>query len=164
MSNRLAELLKLASNDSGEAKSAVEDDGVMTYTNNGRTFQFGDLVVAEVCFAPDCNRVGRLMQVRVGRGAFGSDIYLIRDHSGDLRSFHNVRLRHANDDAFVQAFYLNNGMQPPRVYPESEYEQDEPDQEYRIGVEYPERGFLIQDPKQPHDAQQSFAMMVTHGS
>jgi hypothetical protein len=135
----------------------------MTYAANGREFRFGDLVVAEVCFAPDCDRVGRLMQVRVGRGAFGSDIYLIRDRRGDLRSFHNVRLRHANDNAFVQAFYFNNGMQPPHVYPESEYEQDEPDQEYRIGTEYPERGFLIENPKQPHDAQQSFAMMVTHG-
>lgn len=34
------------------------------YQSDGSVFRFGDLVVAEVCFAPDEDRVGRLLQVR----------------------------------------------------------------------------------------------------
>lgn len=119
------------------------------YQSDGSVFNFGDLVVAEVCFAPDEDRVGRLLQVRVGVGAFGSDMFLIRARSGKMTWFHNVRLRRADDHAFVEAFYLNNGNVPPVIEPESAHPTDEPGQTYTIGGEYPETGFVIKEPRQP---------------
>ena len=131
-----------------------------TYQSGGSLFHFGDLVVAEVCFAPDEDRVGRLLQVRVGVGAFGSDMFLIRARSGKMAWFHNVRLRRADDHAFVEAFYLRNFNVPPVVEPESAYPTDEPGQTYTIGGKYPETGFVITDPQQPCSEQQTFTMMV----
>jgi len=87
-------------------------------------------------------------------------MFLIRARSGKMAWFHNVRLRRADDHAFVEAFYLRNFNVPPVVEPESAYPTDEPGQTYTIGGEYPETGFVITDPRQPCSEQQTFAMMV----
>ncbi len=135
----------------------------MTETYKDHTsaqFGFGDLLVAEMVMADDEKRVGRLVQVRKGVGAFGMDVYIMLLHDGSLQTFENVKLRRADDRQFVEAFYLSNGTTPPIVEDEDSYPRDEPNIEYTIAGKWPESGFVIADPKQPASEQQSFAMMI----
>jgi len=124
------------------------------------TFKFGDLVVVEMVMAPDEKRVGRLVQVRKGVGAFGMDMYIIRLHDGSYQTFDNVKLRKANDIEFENNFYRFNGRTPPEVKDEDSYPEDEPDLEYTIMGVWPETGFIVADPKQPNSETQSFSMVI----
>lgn len=126
----------------------------------GREFRFNDLVVFEGLIATDEKRVGRIVQVRIGVGAFGSDMFLARLHNGALMSFHNVMIRHAGDKRFEFAYYESNGRTPPTVHPSEEYPKDEPGETYCLKGDHEETGFLIDQPSQPDDPTQSFAMRI----
>jgi len=126
-----------------------------------KNLYFNDLVVAEMIFTDDDKRIGRLVQIRKGVGAFGSDLLFLRMHDGSLMSFENVALRPADDKQFEDAFYWSNGRKPPVIRPVDEYQRDEPNIEYTmLGGKYPETGFIIKSPRQPHSDQQSFAMTI----
>ncbi|EIP96849.1 hypothetical protein OpiT1DRAFT_01274 [Opitutaceae bacterium TAV1] len=111
---------------------------------------------------PDEKRTGRLVQVRKGAGAFGSNKYLIRLRDGSLMCFENVLLRHANDERFVEAFYRSNGMTPPTIPDQPPFDGDSEQTEYLIAGGFPETGFIINQPKEPASATQSFAMRIVH--
>jgi hypothetical protein len=108
----------------------------------------------------DERRTGRLIQIRKGSGAFGSDKYLIRLRDGSLMCFENVLLRHADDERFVEAFYRSNGMTPPTIPDQPPFEGDSEQTEYLIAGGFPETGFIIDKPKGPASATQSFAMLI----
>lgn len=132
-------------------------------TDWGREFRFNDHVCVEMTIGvPDEKRIGRLIQVRKGVGAFGSDLIFIRLRDGELASFENAMIRGAFDKRFEDAFYRMNGKEPPVIPPQEPSEDDSPTQEYTIQGKWPETGFIIERPSQPNSNVQSFAMMVTH--
>jgi hypothetical protein len=133
------------------------------YERRGKTFRFGDHVCAEAIIAADEKRTGRLVQVRIGAGAFGSDIYLIRLRDGILMSFENVSLRHADDKEFEKSFYLLRDDEPPVIPDQEMLDQDTEETEYSIIDNYPETGFIIHEPLQPNSSLQSFGMTITNG-
>lgn len=131
------------------------------YTERGKTFKFNDHVCIEMLFGvPDEKRTGRLVQVRKGVGAFGSDVLFIRLRDGSMMAFHNALMRHVGDRSFEDAFYRSNGKEPPVVPNQPVDESDSIEQEYTIRDEHGETGFIIENPKQPASQKQSFAMAI----
>jgi len=135
----------------------------MTYQSNGKKFKFNNHVCVEMLIGvPDDQRTGRLVQVRKDVGAFGSDVYLIRLRDGKLKSFHNVLIRHADDKDFIEAYYISNGLTPPSIPEQAITPEDSTEVEYTMEGMWPETGFIIENPKQPESAKQSFSMVVTN--
>lgn len=129
-----------------------------------RTFKFNDHVVVEMLIGvPDEQRVGRLVQVRKGVGSFGSDLLFIRRRDGSLCTFENVMIRHVGDKDFEQAFYLSNGGRPPATPEMPPDDADDEGQVYSIRDQWPEKGFIVEHPKQPESEHQSFTMVITKG-
>ena len=131
------------------------------YITNGRQFRFNDHVCAEMLLGvSDEKRTGRLVQVRKGVGAFGTDKLIVRLRDGSLMAFENVLLRHVDDKEFERAFYLMNNKIPPAIPPQPCLECDTEDTEYSIVNKWPEIGFIIEHPRQPKSDHQSFGMMI----
>jgi hypothetical protein len=84
--------------------------------------------------------VGRLVQVRVGCGAFGSDVFFLRMPDGGLQTFSNEWLRPTNADIPADP-------------------ADALDVTYTILGEWPEVGFVVEQPKQPKQGG-SFTMLI----
>lgn len=110
-------------------------------------------------------RTGRVVQIRKGVGAFGSDIYLLRLRDGSLMAFENVMVRAVGDEQFENSFYRSNGQEPPAIPEQPPYEWDgkdgdAEDVEYTLKAGFPETGFIIENPKQPASEIQSFAMAI----
>lgn len=135
----------------------------MRYEHRGQEFSFGELVVMEAVLIPDADRIGRLVQIRKGAGAFGSDIFIIRRESGALITCENVWMRKANDATFEDSYSRVNGKEPPPIPDIPLLEQDTQETEYSIADKYPETGFIIEQPKQPDSPTQSFGMIITKG-
>jgi hypothetical protein len=133
------------------------------YTSHyGKIFRFNDHICVEMLMGvSDEKRTGRLIQVRKGVGAFGSDLYLVRLRDESLMSFHNVMIRRVDDKRFEFAFYTSNGVQAPVIPPQLVYPSDSPEMEYTIRDEWPEIGFIVDNPKQPKYGQQMFGMRIT---
>jgi hypothetical protein len=133
------------------------------YTNSyGKTFEFNDHVCMELTLGiPIEKRTGRLVQIRKGVGAFGSDIYFLRLRDGGLFTWENVMMRHVGDERFETAFYTSNGKQPPVIPEQPINPEDNTEEEYTILDKYPETGFIIENPKQPKSGHNSFAMTIT---
>ena len=128
----------------------------------GRDIRFNDHICVEgLIGVPDEKRTGRIVQIRRGIGAFGSDLFLVRLRDRSLASFHNVMIRMADDKAFEDAYYVSNGHTPPAIPAQPPHTSDSTAAEYTIGGEWPETGFIIGRPKQPHSPQQSFGMTVS---
>lgn len=132
------------------------------YTNShGKEFRFNELVCVEMLMGvPDEKRTGRLVQVRKGVGAFGSDIYLLRLRDGGLAAFENALMRRADDVGFENSFYRSNGKNPPVIPRQPTHEDDAMDVEYGIAGKWPETGFIVCNPSQPCSEKQSFSMMI----
>lgn len=130
--------------------------------SSNRRFAFNDPVCMELLLGvPDEKRTGRLVQVRKGRGAFGSDIFIIRLRDKTLVTFENVLIRQVNDAQFEDAFYKSNGKTPPVIPKQEPFEGDSVETEFTIDNKWPETGFLIEQPKQPPSPKQSFSMIIT---
>lgn len=133
------------------------------YNSGHGEFRLNDVAIAEMLLGvPDEKRIGRIVQVRKGAGAFKSDLIILKlsPSAGTYAAFENVLLRRADDKQFDRAFYQMNGQNPP-VIPEMP-EPDEPDLDYSLaGGAWPEIGFIVESPKQPDSPQQSFGMIVT---
>ena len=126
-----------------------------------REFEFNAHVCVEMLLGvPDEERTGRLVQVRKGVGAFGSDLYLIRLRTGRLVTFENVMIRHVDDRSFEEAFYVSNGRTPPRIPEQPAGELDAIGITYLVRDQWPETGFVIERPAQPPSARQSFAFIT----
>jgi hypothetical protein len=111
--------------------------------------------------APKEKRSGRLLQVRVGCGQFGSNVYFVRLRDGSLMTWENVMIRHVNDDRFIDLFYRMNGMLPPIVQEQDKYLSDSETVSYSMsGGKWPETGFIVEAPKQP-ETPGMFAMIIT---
>lgn len=135
----------------------------MMYQVQEKEFKFNHHVCMELLLGiPDEKRTGRLVQVRKGVGAFGSDLLLIRLRNGGLGSFENALIRAVNDKEFETAFYTNNGKNVPEIPRQIPYKGDTPETEYTINGKWPETGFIIDAPNQPSSDKHSFAMMVTN--
>lgn len=133
----------------------------MTYTSHdGKTFAFNDHVCAEMVSGPIERRTGRLVQVRKGVGAFGSDIYFLRLRDGALKTFENVLLRKTDDRQFEHAFYIQNDREPPIITNQDIDPADSIEASYTISGEWPAKGFIIDKPNQPPSPVQSFAMQI----
>lgn len=120
----------------------------MIYETYSGWYLFNELVEVTAIFLPPEETKGRLIQVRKNRGAFGSDIYLVRLPSGKLRTFENVGLAKLKPDAIP--------------FPE-EFEDSET-QEYTICNEFPETGFIIENPQQPNAPPASFSVVVNEAN
>lgn len=132
------------------------------YTTNGKSFEHNAHVVIECLLGvPDERRIGRLVQVRKGVGAFGSDVLIIRLRDGSCATYENALIRAADDKRFEDAFYRSNGAIPPQIPEQPCNPIDTDSDEFTIAGEYPEVGFIIEKPKQPC-TQSFFSMMVTH--
>lgn len=131
-------------------------------SSEGRHFRFNDHICVEMLLGcPDELRTGRLVQIRKGVGAFGSDVFILRIRDGSLRSFENVMIRHVGDDRFEDAFYISNGKQPPVVPDQPVSEEDSTEDEYNISGKWPETGFVISEPSQPESPTQMFGITIT---
>lgn len=131
--------------------------------SSNKEFSFNDHVCIEMLMGvPDEKRTGRLVQVRKGAGAFGSDILIIRLRDGGLASFENALIRHVNDVRFEEAFYRSNGKAPPIIPAQPPLEEDSIEVEYSIANKWPEAGFIVEQPKQPPSTKQSFSMTISH--
>ena len=118
---------------------------VMVYMDDlKREFRHNDVVKCTCVLLPREQAVGRLLQVRRGKGQFGSDIYLIRLADGSLRSFENVGLEHAIDSVPLNA-------------------DDTTDVEYTIRGKFPESGFIIEEPRQPASPSPVFCVTISRG-
>lgn len=135
-----------------------------TYVNSyNKEFAFNDHVCIELLLGvPDEKRTGRLVQVRKGAGAFGSDILILRLRDGGLATFENALIRHVNDVQFEDAFYRSNGKMPPLIPEQKPNKDDSIEVEYSIAHKWPEAGFIIEQPKQPPSARQSFSMIISN--
>lgn len=133
------------------------------YINSyGKEFQFNDHVCMEMTLGvPVEKRTGRLVQIRKGVGAFGSDIYMIRLRDGKLFTWENVMMRHVNDKQFEHNFYVSNGVTPPVIPEQTIDSQDNITEAYDIAGKYPETGFVIEKPQQPKSGHNSFAITIT---
>ena len=130
---------------------------------SNREFVFNDHACIELLLGiPDEKRTGRLVQVRKGAGAFGSDILILRLRDGGLASFENALIRHVNDLKFEDAFYLSNGKTPPIIPEQPSCKEDSVSVEYTIANKWPEKGFLVENPRQPQSSKQSFSLLVTN--
>ena len=112
---------------------------IIGFHNYAIKLSFGDFVVLDpLCsgLSKPIEFVGRLIQVRVGRGAFGSPMYLIRKVDGELISVENAALWKLNckDSDVVRAEYSDDLLA-----------WDTSATEYSIYGEYPLCGFLIDD-------------------
>jgi len=108
----------------------------VTYKNmTGEEFKFNDTVKC-VC----TKVVGNLVQVRKGCGQFGSDVYFIRKFDGGLQSVENE---------WIQKIDLKNPQ-----------ELEEPNLEYTMNGEFPETGFLIDNPKGWERKDASFSIAI----
>ena len=113
-----------------------------------------------MALAPEEKRSGRLVQVRIGGGQFGSDMYLIRLRDGSLMRWENAMIRQVDDNNFIEAFYLMNDMTPPNIPPQAPDEGDSDATEYTLGGEFPATGFIIGDPINPRTPG-AFSITVT---
>lgn len=115
----------------------------MTYKSYyGTEYEFNDQVEILGVFGPP--PVGRLIQIRKGVGAYGSDLIFIRLPNGDLHTYHNVMLSKYGIGATLP-------LDP----------DDSTEQEYTIGGEKPETGFVIEEPSQEPEPSPAFAITVT---
>jgi len=112
-------------------------------THMGDEFAFNDLSMVWDPVAPIAERIGRLVQVRKGVGAFGSDQIFMRTESGRLQCYENCWLKLFNDPV--------------------EIERDDENIEYSLSGDFPETGFIIKEPKQP-ETQAFCSMMIVKGS
>lgn len=94
--------------------------------------EFNQIVIAGFSCAPSIKTVGRVVQIRRGRGQFGSDQVLIRIEDGTIASWENQSFSAINeeykelfDEMFKDVFL------------------DEPDSEYSIKGLEPETGFIL---------------------
>ena len=143
-------------------KDASSLDSVYSY--RGREFRFNDHVCVEMLIGiPDEERTGRLVQVRMGCGQFGTDIYLMRLRDRTLRAFENVMIRHIDDRNFEDAFYRSNGRTPPAIPDQATDDSDTENVEYTIAGKYPETGFIVEKPAQPQKPG-FFAMTIMRNS
>lgn len=136
-----------------------------TYTTHGKVFEYNAHVVMECLFGvPDEKRIGRLVQVRKGVGAFGSDVLIIRLRDGSCATYENVLIRRADDKRFEDAFYRSNGKTPPEIQDQPCNPCDNDGDEFTIAGKFPETGFIVEKPKQHDSSTQSFSMMITHAT
>lgn len=127
----------------------------------GKEFRFNDHVCVEMLVGvPIEKRTGRLVQVRRGCGQFGSCVYMLRLRDGSLATFENVIIRHVDDEQFVDAFYRLNEKEAPVIPDQSPAASDSETATYSIGGEWPEIGFIVDEPKQP-ETPGSFTMMIS---
>lgn len=132
------------------------------YQAGGEIFAHNDMVVMECLLGvPDERRIGRLVQVRKGVGAFGSDVLIIRLCDGSCATYENVLIRRADDKRFEDAFYRSNGKTPPEIPEQPCNEWDTGNDEFTIAGQFPETGFIIENPKQPNSSIQTFSMVIT---
>jgi hypothetical protein len=134
------------------------------YTDHyGKELKHNDHVYVEMVVAPEEDRSGRLVQVRIGCGQFGSDMYFLRLRDGRLHTYENARIRHVDDPDFEEAFYRSNGCTPP-VIPEQPLDgcDADPTEPYTIRGDYPEVGFIVHKPSQPQTPG-SFGMTIITG-
>jgi len=133
------------------------------YEAHGSAFEYNQHVVIECLLGvPDEKRIGRLVQVRKGVGAFGSDVLIIRLRDGSCATYENALIRRADDKRFEDAFYRSNGKTPPEIPEQPCNEADTGNDEFTIAGKFPETGFIIEKPKQPESARQSFMIAVTN--
>lgn len=123
-------------------------------------FHFNDHVCMEMVHLPIEKRSGRIVQVRIGRGAFGTDLYIARLRDGSLSTFENVLMRHVGDRKFEKVFYRSHGEPAPEIPDQPPFDGDSLETEYTIQKLYPETGFIIENSAQPLSPTQSFSMMV----
>ena len=142
--------------------TTLADPADEIYTDaRGREFQHNDHIYVEMYTGAEEDRSGRLVQVRIGCGQFGSDLYFVRLRDGRLRTFENVMIRHVADRKFEDAFYRSNGRQPPVIpgQPLTD-DDDDPTIAYTIQDKYPEVGFIVHKPNQPQTPG-AFGLIIT---
>jgi hypothetical protein len=102
------------------------------FKSNSEEFGFNTIVIAGTCMAPDAKRIGRLVQVRKGAGAFGTDTVLLRLMDGGLQSFENEGFFSINKDYVDEINELFKSC-----------ELDTSDTEYSINGIWKATGFVV---------------------
>lgn len=103
--------------------------------------KFGDLVVTGLQSgnATDMAKyVGRVVQIRIGQGAFGTDVWLLRHPDGTLLSHEN--------QGFWKLSLLDAKDVRTRYYTQEIWDWDSPDTEYSICDQNPATGFIVPKP------------------
>jgi hypothetical protein len=111
----------------------------------GREFVFNDPVKITMTLLPDSECIGRLVQVRKSVGQYGTDVLFIRMPDESLRTFENVGIEEYTEEELPV------------------YEEDSTEVEYTIADEWPEVGFVIEEPKQPQSYSPPFGIAITKG-
>lgn len=111
----------------------------------GKEFRFNDPVRITCVIMPDSERTGRLVQVRKKCGAYGSDMYFVRRADKSLHCFENAVVEPCDDI----------------VLPD--HDIDHVGDEYTLRGEFPETGFLVEEPKQPMSYSPPFSIAIMSG-
>lgn len=111
------------------------------WTLSDSDLKFGDLVVTglQCGNASDMAKyVGRVVQIRVGQGVFGSDVWLLRHPDGTLLSHENQGFwkLSAQDAEDVRTKYYSSEI----------WGCDSPETEYSICDQNPATGFIVPKP------------------
>jgi hypothetical protein len=153
-------LVKRIASDKKDEGRRMKDNHEQEYEFRGKKFKFNDHVYGEMLLCDESKRSGLLVQVRIGCGQFGSDVYFVRLRDGTLQTWENVMLRHVKDEKFVDAFYRYNSVEPPNVPPQPPEGIDTGKDSYSRNGLYPEVGFLVEKPEDPQTPG-SFTMTIT---
>lgn len=105
------------------------------FTHNG-TPKRGEWVITGPGIGPLMWRVGYVCQIRLKRGQFGSDMYLIRHGDGTLIAHENNSYIPMDDETIERLIPLF------KCLPHDE-ENDNPDCVYKDAAKIEERGFII---------------------
>ena len=131
----------------------------LIYTSQlGKKFMFNDPIKITMTFLEDAKVIGRLIQVRKGCGAFGSDVYLVRIAADErLASFSNAGIeRYTDKELPIIQDDIKEGEKDSIA-------MDSEDIAYSIQEEFYETGFIIEKPLQPEPDAPMIAMTVTEG-
>jgi len=120
--------------------------------DTGTILEYGDYVLSGLC-SDGSRALGYVVQVRKKWGAFGSDMFFIRDHRGGLATHEN------------QSFWKLTERQTEAVkrffkYMPNEELVDNPDIFYSVKDNFREQGFIVEPDNAPERVD-SFAIAMT---
>lgn len=108
----------------------MSEESNEVYRSYGKEFRFNDTVkCVTLSLWKQKPIIGRLVQVRIKCGQFGSDIYFLRMDGGGLETFENEMIEHVVAD-------IPKGP-------------DSITDTYSIKGDWEETGFIVEKPKQP---------------
>ena len=129
---------------------------IYTHISETTDLSFGDFIVIDPMTmgkGTPIQKIGRLVQIRKKRGAFGSDLFLYRCPDATLRRVENAAIFKLceEDSRIVRSLFTKELL-----------EWDTEDTTYTLNLEYPQQGFIINEEGcKPYDEVNSWMVVAT---